>query len=244
MCRMVGVVFTGGFPTGTLNDLRHVAEVGQVPDEKEPGHRDGWGMVSFRSGSPRYIGRSPRPIHLDPSFDSALEDVARLESPNILIAHARAASTGGASIPNTHPFVVNDIVLGHNGTIKDFLPQTKRTPKGETDSERLALLLGDRMDEMGALKTALKSVILEDIASKEFSAAVLLASDGQRLYGYRDFAREDRADYYDLRIAKCNGYVALFQESFVGYCGRVSRVKKGEFVSVDLDLTVKREMLL
>jgi len=244
MCRMVGVAFTRQFPMGTLNDLRHVADVGKIPDEKEPGHRDGWGVVSFQSGSPRYIGRSPRPMHLDPSFDSALEDVARLESPNILIAHARAASTGSATIPNTHPFIVNDIVLGHNGTIKGPLPQTKRTPKGDTDSERLALLLGDRMDEMGALKTALKSVILEDIASNEFTAAILLASDGQRLYGYRDFAREDRADYYDLRIAKCDGYVAIFQESIMGYCGRVSRVKKGELVSVDLDLTVKREMLL
>lgn len=244
MCRMVGVVFRRDFPTDTLEDLRHVAEVGQIPGEDEPGHRDGWGIVSFRSGSPRYIGKSPRPLHLDPSFDSALVDVVKLEPPNILIAHARAASAGGATLPNTHPFIVNDIVVGHNGTISDFHPKTKRTPKGETDSERLALLLGDRMDEMGALKTALKSVILEDLASKEFTAAILLASDGQRLYGYRDFANADRADYYDLRIAKCDGYVALFQESFVGYCGRISRVKKGELVSIDLDLTVKREMLL
>lgn len=244
MCRMVGIVFRRDFPTDTLDDLRHVAEVGRIPGEEEPGHRDGWGIVSFRSGSPRYIGRSPRPLHLDPSFDSALADVVKLEPPNILIAHARAASAGGATLPNTHPFIVNDIVVGHNGTITDFHPETKRTPKGETDSERLALLLGDRMDELGALKTALKSVILDDLASKEFTAAILLVSDGQRLYGYRDFANQDRADYYDLRIAKCEGYVALFQESLAGYCGRVSRVKKGELVSIDLDLTVKREMLL
>jgi predicted glutamine amidotransferase len=241
---MVGVVFTKDFPTGTLTDLRHVAEVGQVPEEEEQGHRDGWGIVSFRSGSPRYIGRSPRSMHLDPSFDSALEDVVKIETPNILIAHARAASAGGASIPNTHPFIVEGTVLGHNGTIKDFHPRTKRSPKGETDSERLALLLGDRMDELGALKTALKSVILDDLSSEESTALVLLASDGERLYGYRDYAREDRADYYDLRIAKCEGYVALFQESFMGYCGRISHVKKGELVSVDLDLTIKREMLL
>jgi len=243
MCRMVGVVFKDRFPLGTLIDLRHVAEVGKIPGVKELGHRDGWGIVSFRNGSPRYIGRSVRPAFLDPSFDSALEDIQELDSPNILIAHARAASAGGASLPNTHPFVVDGIVLGHNGTIKDFNPLTKLRPKGETDSELLLLVLAEKMEEVGDLRTALRSLILDDILTHKFSAAILLVSDGKTLCGYRDYSDSRKAFYYDLRIAKCQDYVALFQETYLGYDARISRVKKREIVAVDLDLKVKREMI-
>jgi predicted glutamine amidotransferase len=241
MCRMVGVVFRDEFPLGTLVDLRHVSQVGRIPGTKEPGHRDGWGMVSFRGGDPRYIGRSPREAFLDPSYDSALEDIQALESPNIVIAHVRAASKGTAALANTHPFVVDGIVLGHNGTLHDFHPVTSRRPKGDTDSERLLLLLADRMEEKGNIKTALKSVILEEIAKYKFSAAVLLVSDGRMLLGYRDYTK--LPEYYDLRIAKCGSYVSLFQETYMGYRTRTSRVKKGQLVSVDLDLKVKREQL-
>lgn len=243
MCRMVGVVFRDRFPIGTLTDLRHVSEIGKVTGEKEPGHKDGWGIVSFRNGSPRYIGRSTRPAFIDPSFDSALEDMPELISPNILIAHARAASAGGATLPNTHPFVVGGIVLAHNGTIKNFNPVTKLKPKGETDSERLLLVLTDRLEEMGDLRSALKSLIRDDIRQHKFSAAILLVSDGKTLYGYRDYSDARKASYYDLRIAKCEDYVTLFQETYLGYHARTTRVKKGELVSVSLDLKIRREML-
>lgn len=244
MCRMVGVVFKNEFPRGTLMDLRHLSEVGKMPEEDQLGHRDGWGIVSFRSGTPRYIGRSPRPAFLDPSFDSALEDIPELVGPNILIAHVRAASEGAASLPNTHPFVVDGIVLGHNGTIENFHPETTRKPKGETDSERLALLIADRYDEKGDLGMALKSVILGELSEHKFSSDVMLASNGKTLYGYRDFARQDRARYYSLRMCQCKDYVALFQQTHLGYEGKLSNVKKGELVSVSLDLKVKRERVL
>jgi predicted glutamine amidotransferase len=226
-----------------LTDLRHLSETGKIPGEKELGHKDGWGIVSFRSGSPRYIGRSTRPAFIDPSFDSALEDIPELDSPNILIAHARAASAGGATLPNTHPFVVGGIVLAHNGTIKDFDPVMKLKPKGETDSERLLLVLTDRLEEMGDVRSALKSLIRDDILQHKFSAAVLLVSDGKDLYGYRDYSDSRRASYYDLRVAKCGDYVSLFQETYLGYNPRTTHVKKGELVSVGLDLKIRKEML-
>lgn len=244
MCRMVGVVFRDGFPMGTLTDLRHISEVGKIPGCEETGHRDGWGMVSFKDGNPRYIGRSPRPAFLDPSFDSALEDIPHLVPPNILMAHARAASKGTATLPNTHPFVVDGIVLGHNGTIENFHPTTTRKPKGETDSERLALLVADRYEEKRDLGAALKSVIFGELSEHEFSSAIMLASDGKTLFGYRDYARKDRAKYYTLCMCQCKEYVALFQETYIGYEGKISRLKKGEFVSVGLDLKVKREQVL
>lgn len=240
MCRMVGVVFRESFPVDTLVDLRHVSEVGRVPGEEEPGHNDGWGIVSFMAGSPRYIGRSPRPMRMDPSFDSALADVRRIVPPNILIAHARAASSGGAKMENTHPFVVDGIVLGHNGTVYDLALPRNKAPKGETDSEILAMLLAERFQEKRDLASALQSLILEEISSRKFTAAMLLASDGKVLCGYRDFTDDAKADYYDLRIAKCTDHVALFQETYLGYSGEVSHLSKGELVTVSPDLSIRR----
>ncbi len=244
MCRMLGVVFRGAFPLSTLSDLRRLSEVGKIPGYDELGHRDGWGIVSFRNGAPRYLGRSPRPAFLDPSFDSALESVPEVAAPNILIGHVRAASKGTATLPNTHPFVIGGLVLGHNGTIEDFFPETTRKPKGETDSERLALLVGDRFVEKGELGEAMKSVIRGELSEHEFSSAIMLASDGKRLFGYRDYAREEMADYYDLRFCRCGDYVAMYQQTILGYDDEISRVKKGELVSVGLDLKVRRERVV
>ena len=243
MCRMVGVVYRGAFPTGTLRDLQHVSEIGRIPDEEEPGHNDGWGIVSFMAGSPRYVGRSPRPMRMDPSFDSALAEIPKLSSPNILIAHARAASAGGAKMENTHPFIVDGMVLGHNGTVYDLGPPKRTKPKGESDSEILAILVAERFEEKRDLRSAMKSVITEELATKKFSAAILLASDGRKLYGYRDYADEAKADYYDLRMARCAEYVVLFQQTFVGYAGDVLQLRRGELASVSLDLSVEREMV-
>lgn len=244
MCRMVGLVFRREIPTDALCDLRRVAEVGIVPEQKERGHTDGWGMVSFTNGSPHYVGRSDRAMHLDPSFDAALTDVQKLPSPNILIAHARAASKGGAKMENTHPFVIGGLVLAHNGTVYDLGPPKGVVPKGESDSELLALMLAERYAEKRDLERALTSLIIEEIGRRKFSAAVLLVSDGKTLFGYRDFERQDRASYYDLRIARCEDHIALYQESVTGYAGDVSQVSKGELVSVSLDLSVRRRMVV
>jgi predicted glutamine amidotransferase len=240
---MVGTVFRGEFPVPILRDLQHVAQVGQVPSQPEPGHKDGWGMVAFSRGSPEYVGRSPRPAFLDPSFDSAVQSAKRLSAPNILIAHARAASRGKARMENTHPFIANGIALGHNGTVLDFSPRTSRSPRGDTDSERLTLLLADRVEEKGDLRAALRSVILEDVSKAGFTALVLLVSDGSRLMAYRDYAKAEQASYYDLKYAKCSDYLTFFQETVMDQGSHVVQVRKGELVSAGLDLEVTAELL-
>lgn len=243
MCRMVGIVFRRTFPFAVLEDLRHVAEVGLIPGYEKPGHRDGWGTVSFVDGSPKYLIRSPMPMHEDPSFKAVLKEIPRLATPNILITHARAASEGGSSLANTHPFVIGKVAIAHNGTIYDYHPRTTRIPEGETDSERLSLVIAERFQQTHSLRTAIERVVSDDLAKHEFSAAILLASDGEALYGYRDYSDEKKANYYDLNLSVSEDHVALFQESKVQYRGNQSRIAKGELVSVDTDLKVTREMI-
>jgi len=241
MCRMVGVVFRDQFPMKVLTDLRTVSREGKIPDNKQLGHRDGWGIASFVDGSPEYLGRSPKWAAEVKSFDSAMNNVSKLSPPNIVIGHVRAASRGKAKLENTHPFIVGGLVLGHNGTIKGFNPVTKRESQGETDSERLANALADRYEQRHDLRAALKSVIREEVLDREFTGAVLLASDGRALCGYRDYS--ENGSYYDLRLTVEKKNIVLFQESANGIGGSISQIKRREMVSVGLDLEVTRETI-
>jgi len=241
MCRMVGVVFRDQFPMNVLTDLRMISKEGEIPDRKQRGHRDGWGIASFVDGSPVYLGRSPTWAANDSSFDIAVNNASKLHPPSIVIGHIRAASRGKAKLVNTHPFIVGGLVLGHNGTIKGLNPATKRKSLGETDSELLALLLADRYEQVHDLRTALKKVIREEVVDREFTGAVLLVSDGKTLCGYRDYS--ENGSYYDLRVAAGKESVVLFQESANGIDGSISQVKRGELVSIGLDLEVERETI-
>jgi len=243
---MVGSVFRGRYPLGILRDLQHVSEVGLVVDQGDepPGHRDGWGIVSFRNNTPWYLGRSERPMHLDPSFDAAFANIRSLEGPNVLIAHARRGSEGSRALENTHPFVEDGLVFAHNGTVKKFAPQTMHRPKGQTDSERLFAALLDRLDGEASLRSAVKSLIREDVAGHEYSAVILLISDGRTLLGYRGYGDERNAWYYDLRVSVCPEIITVFQETRAGYSGEVIQLQNGEMVSVNLEMEVEREMVL
>lgn len=246
MCRMVGVVFRDRLDPEAFRDLRHVAETGKVPDQGDelPGHRDGWGVVSFMAGSPIYVGRSEREMHLDPSYDSALCGAAKLIGPNIVIAHARRGSEGSRSMANTHPFVSDSIAFAHNGTVRSFHPATSRKAKGQTDSERLFMAFMERHDEKKDLKRALRSLILEDVAGHEYTAVILMISDGRSLVGYRGYADERDAWYYGLKVSRCPSAVTLFQETVHGYAGEVDEARNGEMVTVGLDLSVETEKVL
>lgn len=241
MCRMVGVVFRDQFPMSILTDLRMVSREGAIPGRKQRGHRDGWGIASFVDGTPVYLGRSPTWAAEDPSFDIAVNKASKLRPPSIVIGHIRAASRGKAELVNTHPFIVGGIVLGHNGTISGLNPTTERRRLGETDSELLALALADRYERKHDLRTALKTVIRDEVLDREFTGAILIVSDGKTLCGYRDYS--ENGSYYDLCLAAGKGSIVLFQETADGIGGSVSQVKRRELVSIGLDLEVKREMI-
>jgi len=243
MCRVLGVVFRDSFPIETLSELKILSEIGSVPGESKRGHRDGWGIAAYRAGKPYYLGRNTRPAFVDPSYNEAIDAAGRIPPPNMLIAHVRAASSGGVSLENTHPFIIGELVFAHNGTVKGLPEDPQNRAKGQTDSELLAFLVADRLAEKKSLHNAVKSVIKEDVDGREFSAAVIVASDGHNLVGYRDFSDEDRASYYNLRLAKCKDSVSLLQEVAVGCEGELSEVKKRELVVVTSDLKVETEAL-
>jgi len=243
MCRLLGVVFRSEFPAESLSELKILSEIGGVPNEERRGHRDGWGIASFRDGKAFYVGRSIRPAFSDPNYNAAIDAARHLPFPNMLVAHVRAASSGGVSLENTHPFIVDNLVFAHNGTVKGLRATNSGRAKGQTDSEQIALMLSDRLREKGSLAQAVRSVVREEIDGRDFTGAILLASDGKTLVGYRDLLAEDKAAYYSLRVARCEHSVALFQEIAVGCEGERSEMSRREMVTVTPDLKVKTEKI-
>ncbi len=241
MCRMVGVVSRGAFPSEVLMDLRRVSEVGKVPGWKRLGHRDGWGVAAFNNGSPYYLARKPVWAARDDTFAEVVKRASSLSPPGFLVAHVRAASRGSATTANTHPFIADNLIFAHNGTIRGFLPRSVRTPVGETDSERLALAVAERYDSTQELRTALKAVIREEVLPRKFTGAVLIATDGKVLCGYRDYSENEA--YYDLKISVGSENVVLFQETD-GWSGdEVSQIRRREMVTIDPELRIERELI-
>ncbi|HIH00898.1 TPA: hypothetical protein HA259_02270 [Thermoplasmata archaeon] len=245
MCRMIGVVFHSSFPYDALDALRHVAEVGKVPDQgdEEDGHRDGWGMVSFRRGSPYYLGRSARPIHIDPSFEQASKDISSLERPNILVCHARRGTQGATNLQNTHPFVTGGIVFAHNGSVMEYHPETVFRPRGDSDSARVFSRFVDEYSKGRDVRDAMVGLLADSVHGHEFTGLIFLVSDGKSLYGYREYGPGRDAEYYNLKLMRRDDRAILFQQGDVQCSEDVEQVGNGELVTIGLDLRVKREQL-
>ncbi|MFQ5758164.1 MAG: hypothetical protein ACE5IF_00640 [Candidatus Bathyarchaeia archaeon] len=73
MCRMLGIISRKPVPSIYLKDFRVLAEKGKVPKgAKEPGHKDGWGIVHYDDQIPRYLGRGPTNAMEDERYGRAL----------------------------------------------------------------------------------------------------------------------------------------------------------------------------
>ena len=113
-------------------------------------HPNGWGLAIFRGNE---VNIEKEPV---PAFRSKyLKE--RLKSPicsGTLMGHIRFATHGHMEYDNCHPFMKKDIsgrswTFMHNGTIFDcpLLDRYFYTQLGQTDSERIALCMIDRINE-------------------------------------------------------------------------------------------------
>lgn len=168
MCRMIAA--TGTFDparlAGALRTMSCNANAAHPHEYRARGdahrHEDGWGAVWLENGALR-TRRSIAPCFEDPSLD----EIGTLRT-RLLVLHARRASRGGASMRNTHPFVIewkgSQWTFVHNGQVDDLGPLV-RLPgipfAGDTDSERLfhhLLARFDRADRVPSLLGALAEI--------------------------------------------------------------------------------------
>jgi glutamine amidotransferase len=128
---------------------------------------DGAGLGFFGPGGEPVLDKQPEPAFSDQEF---IREARQAES-SAFVAHVRLASTGGRTMENTHPFVMDGRVMAHNGgfgelaQLESELGPYARLVLGDTDSERYFALITKETDahggDVGAGITAAASWIAE-----------------------------------------------------------------------------------
>jgi predicted glutamine amidotransferase len=119
----------------------------------EQSHRnpDGFGLGTFEPDGTPDVDKAPLAAHVAELF--ARE--AREECSRTYVAHVRYASVGGLTYENTHPFVLDGRIFGHNGIVGDLerveaeLGDLAGELHGTADSERLFALITRRIRDRG-----------------------------------------------------------------------------------------------
>jgi len=128
---------------------------------------DGAGLGFFGPAGEPVLDKQPEPAFRDQEF---IREARQAESSSF-VAHVRWATTGGRTVRNTHPFVMDGRVMAHNGGFGDLaqleaeLGRYARLVLGDTDSERYFALITKETDarggDVGAGITAAASWIAE-----------------------------------------------------------------------------------
>jgi predicted glutamine amidotransferase len=141
----------------------------EAPDslaEQSRRNPDGFGLGTFdETGAPEVV-KGAVAAHDDEGFARQ----AREETSCTFNAHVRFRSTGPVAFENTHPFVQEGRLFGHNGVIdglpalEDRLGDHMRLVEGETDSERLFALITKETEAAGGdlgtgIETAVRWVV-------------------------------------------------------------------------------------
>lgn len=209
MCRLYG--FIANTPTKVECSLLRAQNAlfkQSRLDSRGAANHDGWGIAYYENGLP-VVERRSAPAYEGSSFGKA---AARAHA-RVVVAHVRAASVGGSSEANVHPFRLGRWVLAHNGTIPEF---QKVRPfmeagvdddllaqrRGETDSELLFLWILARLREeslsairsgvglkllVAAVRTAIERVDhwCRDLGVGDTPSLNLVMTDGRNLVASR-----------------------------------------------------------
>jgi predicted glutamine amidotransferase len=199
-----------------LLKFRCLSACGNVRTGARLGHEDGWGILSYRDNSPKYLGRSPEPAWKNGEYAAACERIANTD--RVVLAHLRKASSGDVSLESTQPLVSGKWSFGHNGTV-----YSPRFNTGGAQSESRVVLdkLVSAIEKSGP--TPIERVITKNVArireeiqrepdkkGRTYSSLTFMLSDGESLYVLRDFTEEE--DYYTMYYFELPGGAIFCQE--------------------------------
>lgn len=222
---MMAVASKNGIKADWILPFENLAIHGKIRvDMKEPGHHDGWGMVSYfpaknMGGSadswggkelvPEYLEREPHSVTKDSQqFRNGAKLIEESKCRTAMV-HFRKISVGLPQISNTHPFLHEEWVFAHNGTIFDSekIPLTKFKPTGTTDSERFFLFLLERIAGLQEKKKQIEELMrgAEEIGKNfKHTSLTFLLTNGKNLFAYRECDPQYQ-DYYTLFLSEVAG---------------------------------------
>lgn len=150
---------------------------------------------------------------------------------NLIIAHVRKATVGNHSQENTHPFVWNNWIFAHNGTLSRDLvtllnASFRNRLKGQTDSEVYFQFLLQNIEENDNIIEGIKAGVHR--AQTYLKTAMnFLMSDGKRLYAFRHAIRNKHV--YSLYLLKRDSK----PETIVNYRSRKTHARVKPHTSVE-----------
>lgn len=128
MCGIVGLISTKVLDTTHQNQFKKLLVMDQIRG------KDSVGIISQQ-----YAGIAYEKSVIDPvSFLEHRRVTPLLTGAKALVGHNRAATRGGVSVNNAHPFQHGAITLVHNGTLRS---NAVTTPHFTVDSESIAYAL-------------------------------------------------------------------------------------------------------
>lgn len=203
MCRLYG--FLANEPTKvecTLVHAQNALMAQSLSDTKGQSHAHGWGIATYEGAEPTIARKAWAAYKGEHFARTAARTFAEL-----VLAHVRHATVGGAALNNTHPFHDGSWVFAHNGTVPGFAAMRSTLREriarehlskiaGETDSEhifRYFLTLRDRgtIDPQSDLPGALSCLageigaLAEAFAPGKRLGLNIIVSDGHQLAGTR-----------------------------------------------------------
>lgn len=130
--------------------------------------------------------------------DANLTSLCRQIKSGLFLAHVRAATSGGVSTTNCHPFSLGHQLFMHNGQIGDYAARRRQVEamipdalyehrKGTSDSEAIFLAaLGDGLesDPIGAYARTLGRILSLQSGGEPLRFAAV-HTDGERLFAFR-----------------------------------------------------------
>lgn len=200
MCRFLAYAGDAIFLEELVCKPRHslVRQSLQASEAKTATNGDGFGIGWYGERDTPGVYREVMPAWSD---ENLLALCANVRS-HLFMAHVRAATGGGVSRLNCHPFHLDRYLFIHNGQVGDF-PRLRRRleallpdalydlRRGATDSELLFLLVMARVQAGASVAEALRATLhdtrdtmqsLGITAPLRFSAAL---ADGEQLWAVR-----------------------------------------------------------
>lgn len=209
-------------------------------------HHDGWGIGWYAEGKPHIYKEG-----LDEQQSYSFDKVRTVQS-SLIIAHLRKASThisGNKISLNTHPFVYDQWLFAHNGSLNHQSLKThieenyEKSIKGDTDSEIFFLLLLQFYKKTKNISQSLEET-LQLIKQDKYKGLNFLLSDGSILYAYRNASLvvKDQFDYHSLNYLVKEDHVVISSNPLTRE--RWTLLKMGELLTIDKNLKIETKIIL
>ncbi len=201
MCRILAIKNYSCREHGNLLvSFSRLAEIGKVPPGSLPGHNDGWGFGFYRSGR-AVLHKSASSILEEKSiFRRIMRDSDG--SPSIIVHLRKSAWPHTSTAENAHPFLCDNFMFAHNGTIRDYqalLPHLNIEKKHTGINRALdtEIFFYFILSNMGlGIEKALKRAAAYISGNNSFSSLNCVLATGKGLFAYRQYSLNP--SYYSL----------------------------------------------